>query len=103
MSANVHGAQRMNSNDIGGSLTFPLAPPAGQRFNIFCAISTVGIGTKCCSNASTFSVLSEILTNIDIWYIYMTPFRVNSRNFGELLCLAPSSGKLFKSSKTLLY
>ncbi len=35
----IHGTQRMNPNDFGDLLIFPLAPPAGQRFHLFCEIS----------------------------------------------------------------
>ncbi len=33
-SADIGGAQRMNPIDFGEILTFHLAPPAGQNFNL---------------------------------------------------------------------
>lgn len=30
---NIHGPQRMNPNDFGGHLAFPLVTAVGQRFH----------------------------------------------------------------------
>lgn len=30
----IHGPNRMNPNGFGEPMTFPLAPPAGQSFNL---------------------------------------------------------------------
>ncbi len=35
----IHGAQRINPNDFGDPLTFPLAPPAGITYHLSCKIS----------------------------------------------------------------
>ncbi len=35
----IHGPQRINPNDVGAPLTFPLAPPAGRIFYLSCEIS----------------------------------------------------------------
>lgn len=37
----IHGPQRMNPDDLGEPLTFPLPPPAGQTFHLSREISSV--------------------------------------------------------------
>lgn len=35
---NIHGPKRMNPNDLGDLLTFPLMPPAGQSFHSYSGV-----------------------------------------------------------------
>ncbi len=43
----IHGAQRMNPDDFGDPLTFPLAPPSGQKLNLSNTLVYLGFFLFC--------------------------------------------------------